>query len=181
MAIPEANKPKKDLRREMRRLLTTLPGISPQAVQKLRSWLSEHPELKTISAYAPLPGEIDLIPLVSEFPQLIWVFPRVEGGNLVLHRVTDPSLDLEPGAFNIREPQLHLPVIDVFQVDAFFCPGLAFDEYGGRLGRGRGFYDKLLEHARGDSFKIGICHESQIVPNIFGETHDVTMNEVIYG
>lgn len=179
--MPEANEPKKELRREMRRLLGTLHHGSAEILQKLRDWLAAHPELKTIAAYSPLPGEIDVSPLIGEYPHLRWVFPRVEGSELVLHLISDPALDLEPGAFNIREPKVALPIIDLFHIDAFLCPGLAFDEYGGRLGRGRGFYDKMLEHARGDALKIGVCHTEQIVPHTFGEPHDVVMDQVISG
>src|SRR5690606_31456725 len=123
---------------------------SAEILQKLRDWLSGQPQLKTIAAYSPLPGEIDVAWLISEYPQIHWVFPRVEGSELVLHLVTNPAEDLEPGAFNILEPKIDLPTVDLFHVDAFLCPGLAFDEYGGRLGRGRGFYDRMLEHVRGD-------------------------------
>lgn len=150
-------------------------------LQLLRDWLAGQPKVGTISAYAALPGEVDVTPLVTEFPHLRWVFPRVEGSELVLHVVSDPATDLEPGAFGILEPKAGLPVVDLFHVDAFLCPGLAFDEFGGRLGRGRGFYDRLLEHARRDALKVGICHKEQLVPHTYGEAHDVAMNRVISG
>ncbi|MBX3742854.1 MAG: 5-formyltetrahydrofolate cyclo-ligase [Akkermansiaceae bacterium] len=182
MAIPQdTNPPKKELRREMRCLVKTLPQENPMVLQLLRDWLAGQPQVGTISVYAPLPGEVDITPLVAEFPHLRWVFPRVEGSELVLHVVNDPATDLEPGAFGIREPKPGLPVVDLFHVDAFLCPGLAFDEFGGRLGRGRGFYDRLLEHARGDALKVGVCHKEQLVPHTYGEAHDVAMNRVISG
>jgi 5-formyltetrahydrofolate cyclo-ligase len=180
VAIPQDTNPqKKELRREMRRLVKTLPQDSPTVLQILRDWITRHPQVKIISTYAPLPGEVDLTPLVTEFANLRWVFPRVEQSELVLHEVSDPSLDLEPGAFDIREPKPDLTVVNLFHVDAFLCPGLAFDDYGGRLGRGRGFYDRLLEHARRDAFKLGICHTEQLVPHTYGESHDVAMDLVI--
>ena len=165
----------------MRRVVKTLHHGSTGILQKLRDWLASHPELKTIAAYSPLAGEIDVAPLMSENPHLRWVFPRVEESTLVLHLVTDPANDLEPGAFGIREPKLDLPVVNLFHIDAFLCPGLAFDAYGGRLGRGRGFYVRMLEHARGDALKIGVCHSEQIVPHTYGEPHDVVMDKVISG
>jgi len=165
----------------MRRLVKTLPQENPMVLQLLRDWLAGQRQVVTISAYAPLPGEVDITPLVTEFPHLRWVFPRVEGSALVLHEVRDPATDLEPGAFDIREPKTDLPVVVLFHVDAFLCPGLAFDEFGGRLGRGRGFYDRLLEHARGDAIKVGVCHKEQLVPHTYGEAHDVVMDRVISG
>ncbi len=165
----------------MRRLVKTLPQAAPVVLQLLRGWLAGQPQVKVISTYSPLPGEVDITPLVTEFPHLRWVFPRVVGSELALHHVADPASDLEPGAFGIREPRADLPTVDLFHVDAFLCPGLAFDEYGGRLGRGRGFYDRLLEHARGDALKIGVCHRKQLVPHTYGEAHDVVMDRVISG
>lgn len=180
VAIP-ADTPKHQLRREMRRLLPSLGHGRPSILAKLHDWLAAHPERKTISIFSPLPGEIDLLSLIESHPDRRWIFPRVEGEKLVLHPVTHPSTDLEPGAFNIREPKTTLPVIDVFEIDAFFCPGLAFDHYGNRLGRGRGFYDRLLEHAKSDALKIGICHPEQIVADTFSESHDISMDEVVHG
>lgn len=173
--------PKKALRQEMRAILNRLSRETPIALQKLRDWLATHPQVKTISVYAALPGEVDITPLIPEYPHLRWLFPRVEGNNLILHHVTDHIEDLEAASFGILEPKTHLPTILLHQVDAFLCPGLAFDPQGGRLGRGRGFYDRLLENARPDAYKIGICHQEQIVPNTYPESHDVMMDAVIDG
>ncbi len=164
----------------MRKILAARTGSAgEETAAKLRLWLAGRPELRTLSTFSPLPGEIDLIPLVAEFPDRRWLFPRVEGTTLVLHHVTDPAAGLEPGAFGIREPAPTLPVVSFFEVDAFFCPGLAFDAYGNRLGRGRGFYDRMLEHARPGSLKIGVCHAAQLVPDVYGEPHDIPMDQVI--
>lgn len=165
----------------MRALLKTLPCDSPAILEQLRHWLAEQPGLHTICIYAPLPGEVDVTPMIAAFPEIRWIFPRVEGSALVLHLVADPGRDLEIGAFGIREPQRDLPVVNLQQIDAFLCPGLAFDKHGGRLGRGRGFYDRLLEHARAGALKIGICHKEQMVPDTYREPHDVAMDRIISG
>lgn len=162
-----------------RRLLATPEPRSPQILQQVRDWLEGHPDLKTIALYSPLPGEVDVTPLVAGFPAIRWVFPRIEGSELVLHEVTDIGHDLESGAFDIREPRSSLPVVDFFHVDAFVCPGLAFDAYGGRLGRGRGFYDRMLAKAREGALKIGLCRQEQLVPDTFAEPHDIVMDQVI--
>ena len=52
---------------------------------------------------------------------------------------------------------------------------------GGRLGRGRGFYDRMLAKARPDALKLGICFEIQLVADTFPEPHDVRMDHVIAG
>ena len=134
-----------------------------------------------ISAFAALPGEPDLLPLLAEFPDRQWIFPRVENDRLMLHPVADPSRDLLPGAFGIREPSPALPVIDVTAIDAFLCPGLAFDRNGGRLGRGRGFYDRLLAQARPNARKLGIAFSFQLVDDTFPEPHDMRMEKILIG
>lgn len=179
MAIPGSNDLKKQLRTEMRRLLATPFTETNVILSKVRDWLGAHSNLRTISLYSPLPGEIDLTSLVTDFKDIRWVFPRVEGSELVMHHVSDLRSGLEPGFLGIAEPKTSLEAVSFHEIDAFICPGLAFDEYGGRLGRGRGFYDRMLANARGDAWKIGVCREEQIVPDVFGEPHDVVMDEVI--
>ncbi|RYD45106.1 MAG: 5-formyltetrahydrofolate cyclo-ligase, partial [Verrucomicrobiaceae bacterium] len=89
--------------------------------------------------------------------------------------------NLAEGSFGIMEPAEGSPEVAVEEIDAFLCPGLAFDRKGGRLGRGRGFYDRLLAKAREDAVKIGLCHGFQMVEDTFSEEHDVRMDEVFTG
>lgn len=179
MAIPESTDPKSQLRNTMRRLLRGAPQDSRAVCHELDRWLANRPELQTIAVFSALPGEIDLSELVARHPHRCWVYPRVAGYRLTFHAVRQPSADLAPGAFGIQEPAASLPEIVIAQIDAFLCPGLAFDARGGRLGRGRGFYDRVLAGARSDALKVGVCFASQIVPDTFPESHDVHMDEVV--
>jgi 5-formyltetrahydrofolate cyclo-ligase len=77
------------------------------------------------------------------------------------------------------EPLPCLPELPVARIDAFFCPGLAFDSHGGRLGRGRGFYDRMLAQARPDALKVGVCFPRQLVSDTCPEAHDVRMDELV--
>jgi 5-formyltetrahydrofolate cyclo-ligase len=56
-------------------------------------------------------------------------------------------------------------------------PGLAFDRRGGRLGRGKGYYDRFLLETSG--LRVGICFEDQVVEKIPGEAHDLRMDFLI--
>jgi 5-formyltetrahydrofolate cyclo-ligase len=142
----------------------------------LAKWLLARPALRTVAIYSALAGEVDLTALRHHHPQLNWVYPKVGGHHLTFH----PGDRLQPGAHGILEPAEGSPEVPLDQIDAFFCPGLAFDKSGHRLGRGRGFYDRLLAQARPDALKIGVCFPFQIVPNTFPEPHDVIMDEVIF-
>lgn len=85
--------------------------------------------------------------------------------------------DLTWGPFKTREPgprgaavgQEHFPII--------LIPGLAFDPQGGRLGRGRGYYDRFLSHYTG--LKIGLAFSEQILPRLPTDPHDVPMDLII--
>ncbi len=161
----------------MRRLLANLPASDALAVD---AWLEAHTAPKTIAAFAALSGEVDLMDVISRHPERRWVFPRVEGNGLCFHAVGNPNVDLTTGAFGVREPSPALPVVEIAEIDAFLCPGLAFDANGGRLGRGKGFYDRMLAKARPDALRIGICFQAQRVDDTFSEPHDIAMDVVIF-
>ena len=58
-------------------------------------------------------------------------------------------------------------------------PGLAFTRDGARLGRGGGFYDRLLNGQAANAIKFGICFEFQVVDFVPSETHDVLLDAVV--
>ena len=163
----------------MRNVARLEPLDSLAVFDPLGRWLAERPALRTIAVFAALPGEVDLSAFVLKHPERHWVYPRVSGNGLTFHSVTDPATELKPGAFGVLEPIRSLDEIPIHAIDAFFCPGLAFDRSGGRLGRGRGFYDRMLATARPDALKIGICFAHQIVADTFSEPHDIPMDAVI--
>jgi 5-formyltetrahydrofolate cyclo-ligase len=165
----------------MRRLLRENTNESDEINVALGNWLAKNPAARTIAVFAALPGEADLTEVVARHPAQRWVYPRVRGEELDFHHVENPATGLHAGNFGIREPSADLPRVAVAEIDAFFCPGLAFDRRGGRLGRGRGYYDRVLAGARPDAHKIGVCFPWQIVPDTFSEAHDIPMDEVICG
>ena len=165
----------------MRRLLRDGPREPGPVCEAARRWLAARPGLRTVALYAALAEEVDLSSLVAWDPGRRWVFPRVCGEHLVFHEVRDVANDLARGTYGIREPSPALPRVSAAEVDVFLCPGLAFDPNGGRLGRGRGYYDRALASARPDALKLGICHPIQCVADTFREAHDVAMDGVITG
>lgn len=160
----------------MRQMIRDSKHDSTASCEALEKWLSAHPTLRTIAVYSPLPGEVDFLHVLSRHPNFKWVFPRVQGHHLTFHT----GGDLVPGSFGIHEPASHSPEVPLHEIDAFICPGLAFDPGGHRLGRGRGFYDRLLVQSRPDALKIGICFPFQRVADTFPEPHDIAMDAVIF-
>jgi 5-formyltetrahydrofolate cyclo-ligase len=181
VANPDSRNLKSELRESMRRRLHALNASSRPVCDALGRWLASLPGLRTIAVFSPLPGEVDLSEFVHHHPEIRWVYPRVTGDELQFHQISHPDTGLVVGAFGVREPSPTRPVVPAGEIDAIICPGLAFDVSGGRLGRGKGFYDRLLEKSRPDAHKIGVCFPVQIVPDTFSEAHDVHMDRVISG
>lgn len=179
MAIPDPIDPKSRLRETIRRNLHAHTQDSQQVCEEIDRWLAKRPELATIAAFSAIRGEVDLSELVASHPERTWVFPRVTGHELTFHPVKNPARELIRGAFGILEPSPTLTIVPAEAIDAFLCPGLAFDSQGGRLGRGRGFYDRMLTSSRDDAVKIGVCFPHQIVPDTFMESHDIHMDELL--
>ena len=163
----------------MRAILRARAPDSGAVCAALERWLAGCHGVRWISVFAALPGEVDLSEFIVRHPEQGWVYPRVAGTTLTLHVVGDPAAELSVGSLGIREPSPALPQFAVARIDAFLCPGLAFDGHGGRLGRGRGYYDRLLAGARPAALKIGVCAAHQIVPDTFPQPHDVRMDSVV--
>ncbi|QTN31716.1 5-formyltetrahydrofolate cyclo-ligase [Akkermansiaceae bacterium] len=169
------------LREDLRRRVAEYPdGDDAAVVREIAAYLAERPALKVVAVFAALPGEVNLRALPGVIER-VWVFPRVEGEELVFHEVGDFEKDLKKGKFGILEPKAKLRRVRIDEVDLFLCPGLGFDLKGGRIGRGKGFYDRMLERARPDAVKLGVCYGYQLVESIVMEEHDARMNGVIAG
>jgi 5-formyltetrahydrofolate cyclo-ligase len=111
------------------------------------------------------------------------VVPYCTESDLELFRL-DNFDELIPGTMGILEPKPELRVardkrIDPTQLDLVVVPGVAFDRRGGRLGYGKGYYDKLLRQVRGDATKAAVCFECQLFAEIPVLPHDVRMDMVV--
>lgn len=98
--------------------------------------------------------------------------------NLKLRRVRMIPADLRKGPYGIMEPKVSCPVRSAARMDLILVPGVAFDRQGGRLGRGAGYYDRLLRKARRVP-KIGLCFREQLVKKIPVKQHDMSVDRVI--
>jgi len=87
--------------------------------------------------------------------------------------------DLQRGAMNVWEPHAHCPPIDIAALDIILVPGLAFTRKGARLGRGGGYYDRLLAQPACRAERIAVAFDVQIVDHIAVESHDQHIHQII--
>jgi 5-formyltetrahydrofolate cyclo-ligase len=104
--------------------------------------------------------------------------PRVVGDALALHLVRSRA-ELAVGAFGILEPSADVPECPPDGTDCVIIPGLAFDATGGRVGRGKGFYDRFLAHVPARMPRIALAREWQIFPSVPSDAHDARMNWIV--
>lgn len=92
--------------------------------------------------------------------------------------------ELSIGMYKILEPRPELrevpaKQVDIRELDLVMVPGVAFDRRGARMGHGKGYYDKLLEHARSDTPLVALAFECQMFPEIPVQPHDVFMDLIL--
>ena len=111
------------------------------------------------------------------------VIPYCVDGELELFHLEDME-ELELGMYKILEPKTELRDVEAKRLgptdlDLIMVPGVAFDKNGGRTGHGKGYYDKLLEHARRDCPLVALAFDCQMFAEIPMQSHDIFMDKVI--
>ena len=168
------------------------------ALQQHPRWISAH----TTLLYHSLPDEVDthglILDALAQGKRVL--LPVVSGDELELHELLQHS-SLREGAFHILEPTGPL-FSDFASIDLAVIPGVAFTPDGRRLGRGRGYYDRLLSHFtpqpstlnhqpstinpqpstlnhHPSPYTLGLAYPFQILDDIPTEPHDIRLDEVI--
>ena len=128
-----------------------------------------------------MPDEVDVWPLLEETltGAKITALPRFDpvSNDYLACRVQNLQNELAPGQFGIREPKAGCPEIPLERLGLILVPGVAFDLSGRRLGRGRGFYDRLLLEIHGA--KCGIAFDEQMVETVPAGKLDVGMDFIL--
>ncbi len=156
---------------------------SDRIVRRLEGMLHSWSSRGVVLLYAALSREANLRELVSRCPDFSYLLPRVVAGReslLELREVTDWNQDLAPGAYGIEEPlPQRCPLVSLDAVDLVLVPGMAFTPRGHRLGKGGGYYDRLLGHPEFRARRVGVCFDCQIVEEIEVEEHDEPVDVVV--
>jgi 5-formyltetrahydrofolate cyclo-ligase len=175
-----ATHPKSELRLQIR---AQLEKISP-AVRAVESiGLCDRLKAQMQSAnkilfFAPLADELDIWPVLELSMALgctcALPFFDAEKNTYGARVLNSLATEIVTGKFGVREPAAACAEMPLNTFDLVLVPGVAFDSRGNRLGRGQGFYDRLLAAASG--IKCGVGYDFQLVPEVPAEPHDAKVN-----
>lgn len=168
---------KKELRVLLKRRRAELPTEKKAAWDRaIVEHISASPLFENASMlllYAPMEGEINLLPLarLARKKGLPIAFPRshTEDCTLTFHILT-PDARLTAGAYGIAEPPLDAPVCVPDERALCILPGLSFDRTGGRLGYGKGYYDRFLDTFPGVT--LGAVYSPLVLRAVPTDAHD---------
>lgn len=185
MGITDPREAKQRLRTQIRSLKRerTPQDLAVQS-EHTASRLLSHPRVlgsKVIMAYHSLSDEVDTRILLERLLSMgkTVLLPQVTGASTMVLRHYEGPGSLKEGAFGIMEPVGKL-FSNYPSIDLAIVPGMAFDRCGHRLGRGKGYYDRLLPQLT-NAYKMGICFDFQMRASVPYDEKDVVMDEVIEG
>ena len=155
-------------------------GMLKSQSAKVLAALEAHPAFRaanTILLYHSLKDEVDTHAFIRKWSKEKRILlPVVVGDDLELRIYSGPE-DMATGSYGIEEPTGEV-FTDLAAIDFIAVPGVAFDSKGNRLGRGKGYYDRLLPRIP-SAFKAGICFPFQLVEEVPAESHDIRMDIII--
>lgn len=173
VALPEADAPKESWREWTREVRTELDWdeISSAIVHSLSEWIIPS-NYQTVLIFLPMVHEVNLVPLMERDGETRFVTTRTpeRGGDLSIHELGGP---LEVHRLGFLQPHASARAVSPDEVDIALLPGLAFDLYGNRLGRGAGYYDRLLQATRPEARHVGVVPTSLVVDLLPAESHDM--------
>lgn len=160
----------------------------------IRSW-ENYQNAELLLFYVSYRSEADTLQLIKEALEAgrNVAVPKVVGTDMVFYRITNFS-QLVAGYKGILEPDVERceAVTEVNGTDVahsvigpalpqhtlLFVPGCAFDEKGGRMGYGGGFYDRFMEKYP-DVLKVALAYEEQLVEEVPREAHDKAVDVIV--
>ena len=160
----------------MRRMLSEAERMSAaeevfERLEKTAAFLMA----ENVLMYHSLPDELSTHAFLKKWGgKKHFYLPRVNGVNLDILPYDESRLEL--GSFHIEEPT-GADTVDPSEIEVIVVPAVAYDRRGNRLGRGKGFYDRLLAEAK--ATKIGVGYEFLLMDELPAEEHDVPMDIII--
>ncbi len=139
----------------------------------------EFQNAQNIGIYLALNGEVELNALIKfcrENQKKIFV-PIYDSNEKICFMSEWPeSSELKNGQWGVLEPE-NAVAAKPDEIEIMIVPGVAFDFDCERLGRGGGYYDRMLAESK--SYKIGVAFQFQMFESLESEEHDIAMDLVI--
>ncbi|HEV7405910.1 MAG TPA: 5-formyltetrahydrofolate cyclo-ligase [Chthoniobacteraceae bacterium] len=173
---------KAELRRLLRARLRTLGAARDGHSAAICARIAQHPAYvaaRVVAVFDPLPSE-PAVDLLWQVAPRRFVYPRILGEGLELVEVRSAEQLEHAAERKFREPRAGAAgAIGLDEVDVILVPGVAFTRDGRRLGRGGGYYDRLLAALPASAARLGVCFEMQILEDLPDEPHDRKVDAVV--
>ncbi len=164
------------LRAEARGRPPPTPVEAGRVCRQVIRWLAPRRPGPTL-VWMAIPGELDLEPVVVRLPMIEWLTTRTPPvGPLTVHPYHSP---LELHRFGFHQPVASVPEVPPARIEVALVPGLTFDTRGRRLGRGKGYYDRLLAGLPADAPRVGVTLDRLMTEIVPVEPHDVAMTHLV--
>ena len=135
-----------------------------------------------IFVYISYDSEIDtktIIRKALEDGKNIYV-PRTNYNTKLMEAVKISSLEnLIEDKYGILQPTESRLAVELEEIDLIIMPGVAFDNNGGRMGYGGGFYDRYMSKCSKNIQKISLAYDFQILDDVPMDSHDTRVNFII--
>lgn len=172
-----------DKRIVRRQLLSARAALSSSQVESDSALVCGHlatwpvfVRARTVLAYLAFRNEVSLQALLDGFPDKVWALPRtLPGGTLTVHRYQPGRLSRH--RWGMLEPAASAPAVGLATIELALVPGVGFDEHGGRLGFGGGYYDRLLPQL--DSVRVGVAHRVSCLTLVPSGPQDCRMDWLV--
>jgi 5-formyltetrahydrofolate cyclo-ligase len=136
---------------------------------------------QTVMVYMALPQEVQTMPIIAHARQARKriAVPVVRAQELVAVALSEDPAQLRRGRFGILEPSGTPSIIPPQEIGCIVVPGVAFDRCGGRLGFGKGYYDRFLGQLPATTYRCGLAFGIQVVPCVPQAPHDICMHGIV--
>lgn len=135
---------------------------------------------QTVMVYLALAQEVQTWRLIVEARRQHKriVVPAVTEDALMAVVLPTDTTQLRRGAYGILEPCANRVVVPPADIDFVVVPGVAFDRQGGRVGFGKGYYDRFLYQVAATARYCGLAFSAQVVSQVPRMPYDVCMHYV---
>jgi 5-formyltetrahydrofolate cyclo-ligase len=169
----------KQFLKERQKLSTEEITSSSELLWRMVQALDFFREARRIMMYIPIRGELDFTPYFEELYRngIELSIPVLdEEDEELMAALWTPEEVLVPKKYNIMEPEMP-KFVDLQHLEVVIIPGVAFDQNGGRLGFGKGYYDRFLKTCH--ALRVGMAYDFQVLPEVPTNELDVPMDYII--